>query len=357
MSLPPDAHVRKVFYAGGEYVADEKGKRSLIGQIYVEHLMPVAPGKPLQEDPIVFIHGGGRTGVDFLTKPNGEPGWASFFLSRGFEVYIIDQAFRGRSPWHPSAGHTYVVPAELAENIWTRPGSIVPPPWPNATLHTQWPGPGTPGDPVFDAMFASMSPTLQDFAKQEGTSAKSCAALLDRIGKPVILIGHSFGATVEWLVADVRPPLVKAIIAVEPTGPPFTGMGAAGPRAIPTSYGLTYAPLAYEPPVEDPQKDLARTTVPAPAEGCIDVILQSDDPPPRKLINLVDIPVVVLSGEASKHARYDWGVAAFLKQAGVKEVEHILLADKGIRGNGHMLLSEDNSDEIAELMVDWIAKL
>jgi hypothetical protein len=65
--------------------------------------------------------------------------------------------------------------------------------------------------------------------------------------------------------------------------------------------------------------------------------------------------VLLVSGEASYHASYDHCTAAYLQQAGV-EVDHVRLADVGIRGNGHMMMQEKNSDEIAELLVRWLSR-
>ena len=68
MEIPADAHTRRAFYVGGEYVTDLSGRHLLSGQVYVEHLTPVCPGKPLRENPLVLIHGGGRTGVESLEQ-------------------------------------------------------------------------------------------------------------------------------------------------------------------------------------------------------------------------------------------------------------------------------------------------
>lgn len=70
--------------------------------------------------------------------------------------------------------------------------------WPQATLHTQWPGNGSAGDPVFDSFFASTVPSL---ASEEETSMRmkdAGPALLDKIG-----VGH-LGERV-WLFAEPVP--------------------------------------------------------------------------------------------------------------------------------------------------------
>ena len=46
---------------------------------------------------------------------------------------------------------------------------------------------------------------------------------------------------------------------------------------------------------------------------------------------------------------------AYLKQAGVA-TDFIRLADVGIRGNGHMMMLEKNSDDIARVMDEWITR-
>ena len=46
------------------------------------------------------------------------------------------------------------------------------------------------------------------------------AALFDKIGE-AILVTHSQGGPYGWQIGDSRPDLVKAILAIEPEGPPF----------------------------------------------------------------------------------------------------------------------------------------
>ena len=59
------------------------------------------------------------------------------------------------------------------------------------------------------------------------TSLKLSLALLDLIGSPVILLTHSQGGPFGFAVADRRPNLVKAIVTVEPGGPPIKGVDTA----------------------------------------------------------------------------------------------------------------------------------
>ena len=73
----------------------------------------------------------------------------------------------------------------------------------------------------------------------------------------------------------------------------------------------------------------------------------------RRLVNLADVPVLMLTAEASYHAVYDHCTAGYLSRAGVN-VEFVRLADRGIRGNGHMMMLEKNSLEIAALVDGWL---
>ena len=175
------------------------------------------------------------------------------------------------------------------------------------------------------------------------------SALLDRIG-PAILITHSQGGPSGWLIADARPKLARATIAVEPSGPPFVHRSVK--RSVRKPYGITDIALTYDPPPEAGDAPLRTQAIASPSEE--PSILQAE--PARRLVNLLDTPVVLVTGEASYHAAYDECTVRFLRQAGV-EVEWLPLADHGIRGNGHMMFMELNNLEIAQLLESRIAKV
>lgn len=154
-----------------------------------------------------------------------------------------------------------------------------------------------------------------------------------------------------WLIADARPELTKAIINLEPSGPPFheAVFGNRSARA----YGLTDIPITYDPPVVSPEVDLVKQTIAAPSKTTVSCMIQADDPPPRQLANLKNIPVLLLTAEASYHAVYDWCTVRYLQQAGVN-VTHLELEQVGIRGNGHLLFLEENSDAVASVLQQWM---
>src|SRR5215216_6531732 len=91
--------------------------------------------------------------------------------------------------------------------------------WPQAHLHTQWPGTGDLEDPISTLMLSGFLPEMGDVAKQQATTRDALVALVDKIG-PSIVMMHSMGGPAGWLVTDARPDAVKAVLAIEPNGPP-----------------------------------------------------------------------------------------------------------------------------------------
>lgn len=211
------------------------------------------------------------------------------------------------------------------------------------------------GHSAFDAYFAATVPSLVANIPQQTAVRAAGAALLDRIGTPVILIGHSQGGTMPWVIADARPGLVHAIVALEPAGPPFVEPALNG-KVPARAWGLTDIPITYEPAVADPAVDLVLTVTRANSTDEEDCWVQAENPVPRQLINLDGVRTLVVTAEASWHVMYDWCSVKFLRQAGV-ETDHVSLADVGVRGNGHMLFLEMNSDESAKVVADWIKRV
>lgn len=144
---------REYFMIGGNYVNTTTG-HLFANQMYVEKLIPK---KSTQPYPLVFIHGQAQTGSvseiyvsiratcsdnllqNWLVKPDGSAGWATYFLNQGYIVYIIDQTERGRSAWNPSGNTTQsTYTAEIIEQRFTAVKDFML--WPQAALHTQWPG-------------------------------------------------------------------------------------------------------------------------------------------------------------------------------------------------------------------------
>jgi len=353
--LPPLEIAREGYlFAGGKYttVNDAKG---MSGQIYAEFQIPVHQRHPY---PIVFIHGGGQTGTNFTGTPDGRVGWAQFFLREGYAVYVVDQAGRGRSAYlNGLYGPQTTSNLEFVQQRFTASENYNL--WPQAHLHTQWPGKGTPGDPTFDQFYAAQVPGMVSFPLQMELSSGAILALIERIG-PAIVLTHSQSGAIGWPAADARPDRVKAVIAVEPSGPPFFSVdNVAAPELFRDAkeqqrpWGLSAGPLTYSPPAASPS-DLAIVRQDQPdAPDLSRCWLQKS--PARQLPNLQKVPILVVSSEASFHTAYDHCTVKYLEQAGV-HVTFIKLADVGIHGNGHMMMLEKNNMEIAAVMSRLIEK-
>ncbi|KAM0322192.1 hypothetical protein ACHAQA_009682 [Verticillium albo-atrum] len=344
-------YIRSYFMIGGAYVDDGAGGHIFRDQMYVEKLVP--SGGVSQDTPIVLIHGQAQTGSNFLNKPDGGRGWASQFIRQGYEVYIVDQTFRGRSAWMPSYGATKpsTYSAEIIQQRFTAVQEYNL--WPQAVNHTQWPGTGMMGDAVFDAFYSSNLQFINNATYQQSTVQAAGAALLDKIGKPVILLGHSQGGLMPIIIADARPELTKALILLEPTGPPFRE--AVFSTRASRVWGLTDIPVTYSPAVTDPATELVQQTYPARGENFVECVLQAEEPAPRKLTNLASKPILLVTGEASYHMPYDYCTVKFLQQAGCSKAEQLELGEVGIHGNGHMFFMEKNSNTIQGVLEKWIA--
>jgi len=346
------------FYIGGRY--QKLGDKTvMVGQMFVQSRTPARITQPY---PVVMVHGLAQTGVNYLATADGRPGWVQHFVERGYQVYVVDQVGRGRSGTNPEVYGPYDrLGTRSLEKTYTAPE--VYDLFPQAKLHTQWPGgPGVQGNAAFDQFFASQVPFLANGQQTEELVDPALLALLEKIG-PAILLTHGQGALFGWAASDARPDLVKAHVSIEPNGPPFFDVQFRGGKDFwersgdgrARAYGLTRMPLTFDPPVKAPE-DLvvaqqAKGADSKAPEGQIRCWLQTE--PARTLPNLAKVPAVIVTAEASFHATYDACTAAFLTQAGAKP-DAIRLADRGLHGNGHMVMLEANSDAVADAVAGWL---
>jgi pimeloyl-ACP methyl ester carboxylesterase len=319
---------RGFFWVGVEHVQTQYGT-VVRGPMYVEWEAPVEVRHP---HPIVLIHGGGGQGLDWMADARGGPGWAQMLVQEGYAVYIVDRPGHGRSSFHPDVigamGAPF--PFEFGEAIFRAP-TEGPLSHPTAHLQTQWLGDrdAPPAqDPALEHVVVSSGPMPADFSLAHALDQSRGAELLDRIG-PAIVFSHSAGGPAGWLVADARPDHVKALVSIEALGPPFAQRPEMG---LSLDWGLTAAPLTYDPPVSDP----------AELQGA-----------PRRLPNLAQVPIAVVSAEASPFVHFHDDMVAFLMQAGC-DVDSLKLAEHGVHGNGHAMMLERNSREALDVILGWL---
>ena len=212
--------------------------------------------------------------------------------------------------------------------------------------------------PTFQSRLSAM-PVRAQFTLQQALNSDAIVALLEKIG-PSILLTHSQSRAFGWPVADARVDLVKAILAVEPNGPPFFNIeNVPQPewyRDAPVQarpWGITAVRLTYDPVVSAASElVIARQEKP---DGVDLARCWEQKPPARQLPRLKRIPILILTAEASYHAPYDHCTVKYLEQAGVHPT-WIKLAEIGVHGNGHMMMLEKNNVEIAQVMAKWLLR-
>jgi len=361
----------KIFFVGGtDFKINNKVFKR--GQMYVESFKP----KNTNGKKIILIHGGGQSGAGFISTADGRRGWLHNFLDKGYEVYIVDQPGRARSGYSENLYGKYLEretnldDAERRFTAMSTKGN-----WPQAKTHTELPSNGIRGDQVFEQYMASQVNTMADRIDIEEMSKIALSELIDKIGDTAVL-GHSQGGPFCWLAADVRPKQVKACVAVEPNGPPFFNVSYGGIQHshldkqtfkkndfdkgwYQTSSepdrpnGITYSALTYDPPLKQGEKLIPEIDTQKTPDNLVQCFLQKE--PARKLVNLSKTKILILTAESSYHAPYDHGTSNFLKQAGVNH-DFIRLEDHKIKGNGHMMMHEKNSNEVSNFIMNWLDK-
>ncbi len=343
VGAPNDAHPNhestalKLADQGCFWVGVQRKKMSYgtipMGQTYVQYMIPAERKHPY---PVVMVHGGGGQGMHMMGI-GGRPGWVHYFVQAGYAVYWIDRPGFGRSPYHPDA----LGPSHL-RNVPPFEGLIQS----TAVFNTsQWPGPGGMNDPLIEQFMACEVGNVADEAFHTELNIRGGVELLDRIG-PCILLTHAFGGFWGWAVADQRPKLVKAILAMEINGNPF---------AAQLKWGVTATPMTYDPPVTDvAQFKLVDTVTPADSPRPVVSPFKLQAEPARKWKNLQGIPMGWLTSEFGGGGSAAAQVSV-LQQVGCS-AEMLRLRDYGILGNGNLMLLEKNNHEVFGVLRDWLGR-
>lgn len=256
---------------------------------------------------ITVVHGGGGQSSEFLRTPDDRPGWVHAFLRAGYAVYLLDRPGHGRNHWNGAV----LGPASAPADYETLVPRFVEPArhmlWPEAAEHRQWP---SESRGATDRFMASQGPMATRLAASQAHVEAIAPALFDFVGDTVLLT-HSAGGPCGWALSACGGPRVKAIVAVEPLGAP--GFEHAHGRF---DNGLCAADFAGP---HDPY---------AP-------------------------PIAIVTAEASWMRQMNFQAADYLRSRGAR-LTHLDLPALGITGNGHMMMSELNSDAIADVVVGWL---
>lgn len=272
----------------------------VVGQMYVHYVRLAAPKAKV---PLLLWHGGGMTGANWETTPDGRPGWQMFFLRAGFDTYVSDAVERGRASFAPFpqvyAEAPYFRTAREAWEDTFRFGPVGS--WHVDPAQRQpYAGVRFPVD-AFEVFLAQCVPR---WGCNNALTQAAYDALVAKLDPGVVILTHSQGGNFGLTAALHAPERVQAVISLEPSGAPDPALAEAA--------RLKRVPHLF---------------------------LWGD--------NWTENPFWVNSRPASERWR-DALVAAG------SEVTWIDLPARGIAGNSHALMCDDNSDEIAALVLDWM---
>ena len=267
---------------------------------------------------IVLVHGAMHTTACYLTTPDDRPGWAYAFKKAGYRTILPDW---GR-----------VCPVETPDG------------WPTA------------GDLVCRAL----------------------GDLLQRIGEPVDLLVHSMAGPFGFRLLETHGELIRTLVAIAP-GPPgniqsipdllFSDaerVSVGGSRRVDAVRHGWLIPTdefidriigdAGRFPIGR-RSDYRASLAPVRSEFYVERLnIEGSQLRIEDVAALAGRPVLVMTGTRDRgHSReVDGRVARWLAGIGAC-AEFDYLGDRGIVGNGHMMMLEDNSDELAELILLWLS--
>jgi pimeloyl-ACP methyl ester carboxylesterase len=289
-----DSLAFKLADTGMFWVGTGNKKKMPYGTIHVGQMFVqyFEPADLRSPTPVVLVHGGGGQMVHYMGL-GGMSGWAHHFIQAGYKVYLVDRPGHGRSPYHPDA--LGEIGPLVTYDLLTR-DTVTSARTPNK----QWPGTsGDVGDALVDQLVAAANSAPRDAQLAQSLWRMGGSELLDRIG-PAILVTHSAGGPFGWIVANERPNLVKAVVSFEGATAPLVGQGGAEGTVLPNLKGM---PIMY----------LLSERGGRPGKPILDALLKS-------------------------------GARA----------EIIDLKERGILGNSHFAMFENNRRQVFEVIKGWI---
>ena len=279
-----------------------------------------APAAATVRATIVMVHGGAHSGACYQRTADGRRGWAYLFAERGYR-------------------------------------SVVP----------DWPGTGRSGYIPLDQLNGA-------------TVMEELGALIRSLGAPVILLTHSMSGCYGWRLLELHGDIIDRLVAFAPGPPrqhPEDRAGLCGNRPRDRDRSIRSARAHRQECAGDSHSRFRG----AQAHRCEPIFpARADRPgyaaslhpiPPNILLErqnlhgrqvrvsdpskLAGKRVLVITGtDDLDHAReVDGAIVTWLNGNGAK-ADFCFLGDRGIVGNGHMLMLEDNSDEIAGIILDWL---
>jgi pimeloyl-ACP methyl ester carboxylesterase len=307
------------FFVGGDKAQQTQvelgglgpGGHIAVNQMYVRYMVPQGGDGNV---PVVMVHGATLTGKSWETTPDGRIGWDEYFVRKGHPVYVPDQVGRGRSGFNQALFNNVRAGSTPAGNL---------PPWLRFSDEVVWPNfrfGAKPGEPYPDTQFPV---TAVDELSKQGvpdisfgglpTPNPTFKALSDLASQlnGAVLMGHSQSGRFPLEAALLNPSAAKGLVLVEPGN-------------FPTRY------------TDEQVKILA--TVP------ILVVFGDHRDTPTGISSR---PSWKLSFDGCQE------LIGRLKAAG-GQAQMLDPAERGIRGNSHMIMQDKNHLQIADLILKWI---
>jgi pimeloyl-ACP methyl ester carboxylesterase len=270
---------------------------------------------------VVMIHGAGHTGFCFWETPDGRPGWAPYFARHGYRVIVPD-----------------------------------------------WPGTGRSGYVPYDKLTGELV-------------CERLGALISSQSSPVIMMTHSMSGPYGWKLLEKCGKNIATVLAIAP-GPPRniqkpvqilseTPEKVEVLMTVKITISLKDPVVANQDLIEKKLIGLNSTRFPRAAKSNYETTLVGI--PPHLIYERVNVgnsqlqiedftnysskrvAVVIGTDDPDHPIEMDKPIVDWLNQNGSK-AELIALGERGIKGNGHMMMIESNSDEIAELLIEWLER-
>lgn len=206
----------RVSASGGPVHTVDPNGEIMVGQMYVQY---VRLSEPAVTAPLLMWHGGGMTGANWETTPDGRPGRQMFFLRAGFDTYVSDAVERGRASWAPYP-QVYPEPPyfRTAKEAWEETFRFGPSGSWNvdpAKRRTH------PGQRFPTAHFENfLCQTVPRWGCNDVATQRGYDTLLLRFPGDVILLTHSQAGNFGLTAALRAPGLVRGVISLEPSAAP-----------------------------------------------------------------------------------------------------------------------------------------
>lgn len=159
-------------------------------------------------------------------------------------MYLLDQTSVGRGSEEDLASFPSRIgsTAEISEAGFTVPQ--ITDWYPQSQNHTQWPGTGLKGDPIFDAFQDTFIPLTSNSTAQQLSMRASGCELLRLVGGSSFLVSHSIGSVHPILLSDECPQWIAGSINLDPDTVPFEDFtGTAMAMSPERLWGFADTPL------------------------------------------------------------------------------------------------------------------